>query len=107
MRIKTDSLNVFQPLPIAPERPEPPKTPAEAPQATSRSFMNRLADAVRDVNTMQGAASEQAQLLATGEADSLQDVVVAVEKADLALQLTVQVTQKAIEAYKEISRMQV
>lgn len=107
MRIKSDNLNVFQPLPIAPERPDPPAAPVVAPQETGKSFMTRLADAVREVNTMQGQAAEQTELLATGEAENLQDVVIAVEKADLALQLTVQVTQKAVEAYKEISRMQV
>jgi len=69
--------------------------------------MDRLADAVADVNGLQQEANLQAENLATGDAESLQDVVVAVEKADLALQLTVQVTQKAVQAYQEVSRLQV
>jgi flagellar hook-basal body complex protein FliE len=59
------------------------------------------------VNQTQVEANTQAQQLATGEADNIQDVVLSMEKADLALQLTVQVAQRAIEAYREISRMQV
>ena len=45
--------------------------------------------------------------VATGDAEDLHEAIIAVEKADIALRLTAQVTQRAVEAYKEISRMQV
>ena len=43
----------------------------------------------------------------TGKPVDLHQVMIAAEQAGLALQLTVQVRNKIIEAYQEISRMQV
>jgi len=101
------SLNTFRP-PAPIERPPAPATgKLDQSERSSSPFMDRLADAVADVNGLQQEANLQAENLATGDAESLQDVVVAVEKADLALQLTVQVTQKAVQAYQEVSRLQV
>ena len=107
MRIDTGRLNVFQELPrtgsIGPAAPGG----AAGVQRSESPFMNRLAEAVREVNGLQQNANLEATKLATGDAANVQDVVIAMEKADLSLQLTVQVTQRAVEAYREISRMQV
>jgi len=48
-----------------------------------------------------------ANKVATGEVRDLHQVTIAAEKADLGLQLTVQVRNKIVEAYQEIMRMQV
>ena len=45
--------------------------------------------------------------LAAGQVEDISQVVVAAEKADIALQLTLAVRNKAVEAYQEIMRMQV
>lgn len=95
--------------------PTPPITgPAQSGQPghtavvpSSDPFLERLTQAVQQVNDLQGEANLQATQLATGQTRDLSEVVTAVEKADLALQLTVQVTQKAVQAYQEISRLQV
>lgn len=84
-----------------------PLTPAAPGAATGAPFMSALTSAVDSVNQTQQAAATAAEQLATGQASNVHDVVVALEKADLALQLTVQTTQRAVEAYREISRMQV
>ena len=47
------------------------------------------------------------QGLISGEVEELHQVMIAGEKARLSLQLTVQLTNKVIEAYKEITRMQI
>ncbi len=86
--------------------PVPPEGPGAVAGAQA-PFMDRLASAVQSVNQLQQDADSQAMRLATGDANNVQDVVIAMEKADLALQLTVQVTQKAVDAYREISRMQI
>ena len=49
----------------------------------------------------------QAELVATGDAENLHDAVIAMAEADIALQVAMRVTQKAIAAYQEISRMQI
>ncbi len=79
---------------------------AESSQA-GRSFQEELKLALREVNRLQGEASRQNQLLATGEAKDLHSVVIAAEKASIAFQLTLQIRNKALEAYQEIMRMQV
>lgn len=111
MRIDPQSVDVLRHLPISPPLAEParPQEPEAAPDVSERRspFLSRLADAVRQVNDVQTAAATQAERLATGDADSIAGVVLALEKADLTLQLTVQVTQRAVEAYREVSRMQV
>ena len=107
MRVDPGTANLFRPLPSVQAPTPDPVAPGQVPAAGPSPFLQRLGEAVRDVNTLQQDASTQATQLATGQAKSVEDVVIAMEKADLALQLTVQVTQKAVEAYREISRMQV
>jgi len=103
-----NSLREFQ-VPAPPiKNPVQTGQPGHAGVAPSGDpFLERLTQAVRQVNDLQIEAGLQATQLATGRARDLSDVVAAVEKADLALQLTVQVTQKAVQAYQEISRLQV
>lgn len=86
-------------------RPET-RTPGTT-EPTSHSFGETLMQAIGSVNDLQLAADRQAQAVATGEAQDLHTAMIAMERAEIALQATVQVTQKAIEAYKEVSRMQV
>ena len=47
------------------------------------------------------------QALAAGQIDDLSQVVLAVQKADLALNFALQLRNKVVEAYQEITRMQV
>ncbi len=80
--------------------------PAVAAEPTHGSFSDIFTDILQKVNELQLEADHQAELVATGRAQDLHSAVLAVEKASLALQLTMQVTRRAIEAYQEISRMQ-
>lgn len=43
----------------------------------------------------------------TGESDDLHDVLIAGQKADIMLNLTVQIRNKMVESYQEIMRMQI
>jgi len=52
-------------------------------------------------------ADQQAVQANTGGPVDLHDVMISMEKADISLRLLVQVRNKAIDAYKEIMRMQV
>lgn len=74
----------------------------DAPQ----SFGNVLGKEVQRVNDLLAEGDVQAQRVATGEAQNLHEAMVAMAEADLALQVTLRVTQKAVAAYQEISRMQ-
>jgi flagellar hook-basal body complex protein FliE len=71
------------------------------------SFAATLSQAVDKVNDLQQTADVKAQKLATGESKSIPEVMVAMEKADIALKLMVSVRNKVIDAYQEIMKMQV
>lgn len=72
-----------------------------------KSFADTLKDAVGNVNEAQKTADKAMQDLATGRTDNIQEVMVATEKADIALKLMVQVRNKIIDAYQEVMKMQV
>ena len=72
-----------------------------------KSFAETLNDAVMNVNEMQKTSDTKMEELATGRAKSIPDVMIAAEKADVALKLMVQVRNKIIDAYQEIMKMQV
>ncbi|WP_066507292.1 flagellar hook-basal body complex protein FliE [Abyssisolibacter fermentans] len=74
---------------------------------SDRGFGQYLNNALNKVNELQVEAQEYDRMLATGEIDNLHDATIASNKADIALQLTLTVRNKIIDAYKEIMRMQV
>ena len=73
----------------------------------NKSFADTLSDAIQDVNRLQVEADTKMQKLSTGESKNIPEVLIATEKADIALKLMVQVRNKMIEAYREIMKMQV
>ena len=81
--------------------------PAEPSTVDGPGFAELLRAALERVNTVQQGADLAMERVATGDAEDLHEAIIAVEQADLALRLTAQVTQRAVEAYKEVSRMQV
>ena len=80
-------------------------TPAKP--AGGDDFGNLLADQIGKLADMQVEGAQQAQALATGQAQDVSEVVMAVERASLSLSLAATVRNKAVEAYQEIFRMQV
>ncbi|MDR3592750.1 MAG: flagellar hook-basal body complex protein FliE [Negativicutes bacterium] len=75
--------------------------------SSGKSFANVLSDAITDVNKLQNDAQQASINLATGKLNDVSEVVIATEKATIALQLTMQVRNKIVEAYQEVMRMQV
>ena len=74
--------------------------PAEGP-----SFAQTLQNAFGQVNTLQGHSANMSQAFAKGQTSDVHGVMIAAEQASLALQLTTQVRNKAVEAYQEIMRI--
>ena len=83
-----------------------PVSPATKPGGGD-DFGNLLADQIGKLADMQAEGAQQAQALATGQAQDVSEVVMAVERASLSLSLAATVRNKAVEAYQEIFRMQV
>ncbi len=80
---------------------------AESPPSSVTSFADTLREAIGSVNEIQKSADKMAQELATGRTDNIAEVMIATEKADIALKLMVQVRNKIIDAYQEVMKMQV
>lgn len=77
------------------------------PAASTESFGETMKKAVSDVNDLQQNADQLANKLATGDTVEVHQAMLAMQKASTALQFTVQVRNKVIEAYQEIMRMPV
>ncbi len=75
----------------------------------SNSFdavLNSVVGMVGETNTLQNTASAEEIRFALGDADNTHDLMVAEQKAAVALQYTVAVRDKALEAYRELMQMQ-
>lgn len=72
----------------------------------TESFMDVLMNAIGEVDTLQKNAESSAEKLALGDESYLHNTMIAYEKANLALQLTIEVRNRIIEAYQEIMRIQ-
>ena len=74
---------------------------------SDKSFQNMLKDAITEVNDEQVQGYNAMEGIATGKVTNLQQAVQKVEEAELSMKLALEVKNKAINAYKEIMRMQV
>ncbi len=80
---------------------------AAGAEATLEDFKEMLDNAIDTVSDLQRNADQLTQKLATGELKDLHQVMIAVEEVNVALQLTMQIRNKIVEAYQEVMRMQV
>lgn len=71
------------------------------------SFSEVLGNALKKLNDTQVKADNLSLELLTGEVQDIHQVTIAMQEAKLSMQLAVEVRNKVIEAYQEISRMQV
>jgi flagellar hook-basal body complex protein FliE len=70
------------------------------------SFSSVLSNAVHTVDQLHTSAASQVSNLLRGGGADVNDVMVAVEKADVAFQLMMQVRNKIVNAYQDIEKMQ-
>lgn len=77
------------------------------PVEAGKSFRQVFQDALRYVNDLQLEADKLDRQLAAGTVENIHEVTIAAEKAALALELTVQIRNRLVEAYQEFMRMTV
>lgn len=70
------------------------------------SFGDVLKGAVNTVDSLHDNASSQVNNLLRGGNGDMNDVMIAVEKADVSFQLMMQVRNKIVSAYQDIEKMQ-
>jgi flagellar hook-basal body complex protein FliE len=77
-----------------------------APTSGQVSFDQWLHQSLGKVNQLQQQAGDAAQKLTTGENKDIHGTMIAMQKADIATSLMLEVRNKLISAYDEIKRMQ-
>ncbi|WP_139904181.1 flagellar hook-basal body complex protein FliE [Clostridium thermarum] len=78
----------------------------EKTQGSSMSFMDTLKEKLDKVNEKQIQSDVATESFIKGEDIDIHEVMLITEEAKMSLQLAVQVRNKIVEAYQEISRMQ-
>jgi flagellar hook-basal body complex protein FliE len=79
----------------------------QAAQPAQDGFASALREQIDELSRLHTEASQMEQAFAAGELSDVNQVVLAVQKADLALNLALQLRNKVVEAYQEMTRMQV
>jgi len=71
------------------------------------SFGQMLNQKIDEVNSLQKDADQLTESFLEGGPVEIHQMLIAMEKADLALRETMEIRNKLIEAYKEIEKMQI
>ena len=94
-----------------PTNREPLQTPGVNSKAVngpdSDSFGQVLKQSLGEVNQLQNEADQAIDALATGQQADIHHTMIAMEKADVAFRLLMEIRNKVISAYETIMRMQV
>ena len=97
--------------PIGGPVPLPPLPPAVgtggAAKTAAPGFGEALGNGLQQVSTLEHRADALIEDVATGGDTKIHEVMAATSQAGLAVDLLVQVRDRALEAYQEVMRMQV
>jgi flagellar hook-basal body complex protein FliE len=73
---------------------------------SGKDFAKELQNALEDVNDLQQKGDEAMADLATGQVKDLHQAAIAIGKAETSMKLMLEIRNKALNAYKELSRTQ-
>jgi flagellar hook-basal body complex protein FliE len=76
-------------------------------EPSKENFSNYFNEKLKEVNQLQKDSQKMTADFAVGKTDNIHQVMISAEKAKIAVNLTTAVQSKAIDAYKEIMRLQV
>jgi len=82
-------------------------TAASTAASGQKSFAAFLKDSLNEVNKAQNESDNLTTKLAKGENVDLSQVMIASQKANITMQATIEIRNKAVEAYQEMMRMTV
>ncbi len=71
------------------------------------SFSDTIKNYIKSVNNDQIAAKNSIERFLKGEEKDIHNTMISIQKADISLQLMMQIRKKLITAYQEIMRIQV
>lgn len=73
----------------------------------SQSFADVLTDAINGVDETMKTSDMKVQEFIAGETDNVHDVMIQMQRAQLSFDMMVEVRNKVVETYQEVSRMQI
>ncbi len=99
-------MNAIPSVGVSGSLPLPSLAKLEAPPADG-SFKDFLLKSIEEVNSMQQAADRAVEQLTTGGDVTPAEVLTAVQKADIAFRMMLQIRNKMVQAYQEIQNIRV
>lgn len=101
-------MNAIASPPFGQITPDLTFTPGSAQDGDSStpSFSSVLAGALGEVNSLQNDANSQAEAFALGQTSDIHSVMIAAQKATVALDLATEVRSKVLDAYQQVMQMQ-
>jgi flagellar hook-basal body complex protein FliE len=96
------SIQSISPLSITDNIKQP-----ENGQTGGSDFFSILQQSLNDVNEQQKAADKAVGEIATGQVKDLHQAAIAIDKAEISMKVMLEVRNKAINAYKELSKTQI
>lgn len=101
-----NNISIGQPLTM-PTGPKIGGAAAGGDQAGGTSFKDVLVDSIQQVNSMQLQADQAVETMFSGGDVNPAEVLTAVQKADLAFRLTMQMRNKLMDVYQEIKDIRI
>ncbi len=92
--------------PAAPVGPGVGQGIGKTSESGGKSFGEFLTESLRQVDDLQKGADAAVEQIAKGGGPGIQEAMIAIEKADVAFKLMMEVRQKILDAYQEVVRMQ-
>lgn len=83
------------------------KSPVSQTPNAGEAFADKLKSAMNEVNNLQVDSEKAMSDIATGQVKDLHQAALAIDKAEISMKLMLEVRNKALNAYKEISRTQI
>ncbi|MGE4553600.1 MAG: flagellar hook-basal body complex protein FliE [Desulfovibrionaceae bacterium] len=81
------------------------QTRTEQPQG--KSFADAVKDSLSEINDMQNEKNQMITEFAAGKTDNIHELMIAMQKASVAMSMTTAVRSKVLSAYQEIMRMSI
>ncbi len=76
-------------------------------QQDNQTFSEVLSDAINGVDKTMKASDAKVQDFVAGKTDNVHDVMISMQRAKLSFDMMVEVRNKVVETYQEVSRMQI
>lgn len=76
------------------------------PTAPTEGFGQTLTDSIQRVNDMQNSKDNMVEAFASGQTQNVHELMINLQKASSAMQMTTAVRGKVLEAYRELVKIQ-